>query len=306
MIINKKKIFEIIIFVFFGIVISFFAFYPIEKKYETSDWMKDLSDSTIINEMSIPGTHNSAANHSMFDVSGKCQDMTILNQLKIGVRFLDIRLKLANNKFVLVHDFVNQNLYFKDVLDDINSFIEINKSEFLIISLKEDADPKNSDLVFEEELYQLLSKYNNIVFDNNLPKTLGEARGKIYILNRYSANNIGIQAREGWKDSTSFELGSLYVQDNYCIDNIETKKEDIINAFEYLKNNDKLLINFVSCYVDGKFPPMYAPLPASEINPWLLEYINDYDEKLGIVLFDFITEEISKEIYMRNNYEVSN
>lgn len=301
---QKKKIIELCIFVLIGITVTLLSFLPISKNYDTSLWMSDLNDNTIINEMSIPGTHNSGSNHSIFDVSGKCQDMSISNQLKIGVRFFDLRLQLVDNEFMIVHSFVNQKLSFISVLKDIDAFIKENNEEFIIISLKEEASSKNSSVYFDDELYNTLVKYSSIVFDNKLPNTLGEARGKVYILNRYSNNGIGIQAYYGWYDSTSFELGDLYVQDNYCINNIEDKKRDIINAIEYNKNNDKLVINFASCYLDGKFPPTYAGTAASIINPWLLETIRDYDNGLGIILLDFVTEELAKEIYMRNNYEV--
>lgn len=304
MINKKKKILIMFIFIVVGLIISFVALFHFDKKYDDVLWMSDLDDATIINEMSIPGTHNSGAMHSLFDVSGKCQDMTISNQLKIGVRFLDIRLQLVNNEFMVVHDFVGQKLKFIDVLEDIDTFIKNNNKEFIIMSLKEDADAKKSDVSFSDELYNLLLKYEHIVFDNELPKTLGDARGNIYILNRFAENEIGIPARNGWKDSTSFEIGNLYIQDNYCIDDIETKKTDIINAIEYAVNNDKLVINFTSCYLDGKFPPINAGKTALILNPWLKEVIKDYDHGLGIILVDFVTEDLAKEIYMRNDYEV--
>lgn len=298
--INKKKLFKMLVFVLGGLVVSLFALCPIDKQYDNVNWMSDLADDTIINEMSIPGTHNAGAKHSLFDVSGKCQDMTIKNQLKIGVRFLDIRLQLVNNKFMVVHDFVNQKLAFSKVLEDIDSYIKNNPGEFLIISLKEDADPKSSNLDFDSALVEVLSEYQTIVLDNSLPNILKEARGKIYILNRFDESTVGIPARSGWRDSASFEMGSLYVQDYYSVDTVEAKKTEIINAINYAQTNDKLVINFTSCYIDGGFPPMYAGTPASVINPWLFEVVNDYDNRLGVVLVDFITEELAREIYMRN------
>lgn len=65
--------------------------------------------------MVIPGTHDSGAMHSIFDVAGKCQDLNIQQQLKIGVRFLDIRLRLKNDELEVVHSFVEQKLSFRSV-----------------------------------------------------------------------------------------------------------------------------------------------------------------------------------------------
>lgn len=305
---NKKTVIIKISIVICMILITLLAFIPINKNYKPVTWMKNINDNTLITEMAIPGSHDSGATRSLFDVSGKCQDLDISKQLNIGVRFLDIRLKLLNNELVVVHSFVDQKLKFNKVLDDINDFITKNKSEFLIISIKEDDSPKNSNIDFDETVISQLSKYKTIVFDNTLPKTLKEARGKVYILNRFTNEEIGIHAYSGWHDSTSFELNNLYVQDNYCINDFETKKNDILNTFNYSNiNNDKLILNFTSCYLDNAFPPTYAGSIAKNINNWLLEYIpNDNDNISGIIIMDFVTEKLVRQIYMENNYEKNN
>ena len=111
---NKKQYIIGTLIVISSIVVSLFALIPINKKESNTPcvWMKDVNDSKIINEMSIPGTHDSGALHSIFDVAGKCQDIDINTQLNIGVRFFDLRLQLVENDFKIVHSFVNQNLSF--------------------------------------------------------------------------------------------------------------------------------------------------------------------------------------------------
>ena len=137
-----------------------------------------------------------------------------------------------------------------------------------------------------------------------LPKILGEARGKIYILNRFDNSDIGLPANMGWMDSTSFDLNNLYVQDNYSVDNIEIKKESIVNAFNYAKSSDKVTLNYTSCYLNVLFPPTYAGTSANTINKWLPSYLES-NEVNGIVIVDFATEELVKTIYMENKYENS-
>ena len=139
-----------------------------------------------------------------------------------------------------------------------------------------------------------------MINDTTLPKKVGMARSKIYILSRFYGE-IGIPAYYGWMDDTSFELNDLYIQDNYNISDIDEKKNDILNTIAYARNNqNKLVINFTSCYLDHGFPPLYAGTTALSINPWLKDEITKSDEKLGIILVDFIDEELSKAIYMRN------
>lgn len=297
---NKDNIIKMLILVIV-LFISIFALIPFNGIYKTNIWMKDVDDNKLIAEMSIPGTHDSGATHSIFDVSGKCQDLTIKEQLKIGVRFFDIRLQIVNNELNVVHSFVDQKLKFEKVMKDINSFTEENPTEFIIISLKEDADSKNSTIDFDGKLIDELKKYSNISFENKLPNTLKEARGKIYILNRFSSDDIGIPAYFGWMDSTSFNLDSLYVQDNYCINDINVKKQDILNAIKYTNDNNILSLNFTSCYFDYGFPPTYAVFPAIDINTWFIDYLeSDKDSHLGIMVMDFITKDICDEIIKRN------
>ena len=101
---KTKKVFALLV-VTLSLIITIFAMVPINKNYKVDPWMSKVNDSKLITEMSIPGTHDSGATHSFFDVAGKCQDLSIKSQLKIGVRFFDIRLQQVNNKLNVVHIF---------------------------------------------------------------------------------------------------------------------------------------------------------------------------------------------------------
>ena len=300
----KNKILIALIMIVSTIIISIFAFVSFDRKYDeiSIDWMSKVSDDVNILDLSIPGTHDSGAQHSIADVAGKCQDLSISSQLEIGVRFLDLRLQLVNDEFRVVHSFVDQDLKFKTVVEDLYSFIKNYNSEFLIISIKEDNSAVNSTIAFDQALIKALKPYEDVFMlnESKLPKTLGEARSKIYILSRFSGD-IGIPAYFGWNDDDSFELDDLYIQDNYNISDIEEKKTDILNTIKYANDNpNKLVINFTSCYLDPGFPPMYAGTTALAINPWLKDEISKNNDKLGIMLIDFIDEKLSKAIYMRN------
>ena len=294
---NKKALPGLVLLISITIL-TIFAFMTINK-VNNNVWMKDVDDNKLIYDMSIPGTHDSGATHSIADVAGKCQDSSIEEQLKMGVRFFDLRLQMVNDEFKIVHSFVDQKLYFNVVLKDLTNYIKKYNSEFLIISIKEEESPKNSTKDFEELLLHNMSIYNDVIcYDEVLPKTLKEARGKIYIMSRYS-QTVGIDAYVGWLDSTTFELNDMYIQDYYCVDSVESKKEAIVNTINYVGN--KLVLNFTSCYLDSGFPPLYAGTPAKDIHPWLIDYLNDYDGKVGILITDFMTEKLAKAIYERNS-----
>lgn len=286
--------------VFILVLIGIIAIIPSNKSYENTPWMKDLQDDFKIVDLSIPGTHNSGSPYNFFEFLGKCQELTIENQLKIGVRFFDIRLQNRNDELYIVHDMMDQKQKFEEMIEVVNKYMEENPSEFLIISIKQDADPINQTKSFEELTINALNSLNNLNTSNSLPNTLGEARGNVYILNRFTSSDFGIPAFNNWKDSTSFMLDSLYVQDNYSVKTVEEKINDIKEAFKFQEENDIVTVNFASCYLkDLVFPYHYALTPTLDINDWLNDYVQTLDST-GILLVDFATEELVENIYMRN------
>ena len=302
---KQKRFLGLLIVLIISTLVSFLALNPIDR-FETRTarpWMKEVSDDYLIKQMSIPGTHDSGATHSIFDVAGKCQDLRIQSQLNIGVRFFDLRLQLVGDEFRIIHGPVDQKLKFKSVLKDLTSFIKKYDSEFLIVSIKQEDSSINNTRSFEEVLKENLDEFSDYIsFDKELPSLVKEARGKIHILSRHYLD-FGYPSYSGWMDDTTFTLGELYVQDNYCIDSIEEKKEDIKSTINRSNDvsNDKLVINFTSCYLDNAFPPSYAGTAAKYINPWFNDYIKEHDDfKLGVVVSDFINKEIAELIYRRN------
>ena len=252
-----------------------------------SAWMKKLDDSTSLRNINMPGSHDTMALYSIGDLAGQCQSLSLEDQLNLGVRFLDIRLKENKNQLKAVHGFIDQRASFEYITDVVEKFIKDNPSEMIIMSVKEEADPSNSDISFEESLKTYLN--NDIYYLNNeLPNTLGEARGKVLLLSRYSNSSIGIPAYTGWEDSCSFTLpNDIYVQDTYKITSKEQKQDEVVKCFN--ESGHALKINFLSAYRTNGFPPSYAPSAANNINPWINEEISKYNDR-GIVLYDFVTE----------------
>lgn len=266
------------------------------------DWMSKLDDALTLNELSIPATHDSGATISLLGISGQCQKTTIKEQLDMGVRFLDIRLRLVDNELNVVHGIVDQKLTFASVLDDVTSFVDANPSEFLIISIKEDDDPKNSTVAFDEKVEQMLKEHSSISRDQSFPNTVGEARGKIFILARYVNSSMGVPASPGWIDSTSFEINGLYVQDKYRITDITQKTEAFEKALEIAAEKKyTLVLNFASCYLENALPPASASKTAKEINPYLLKLLRDQKSPVGVILCDYITDELC-DVIIKNNF----
>lgn len=292
-------------------VASVFAMLPLSTTSSTtkgSDWMKNVSDSTSLTSLSIPGSHDSGAFHSVGDLSGKCQDLSIIDQLNAGARFFDMRLQQRNNELKVVHGIVDQDLDFASTLNDFESFLKNHPSEALIVSIKKESNAVNTTAIFDDSLKSALSSYSSYWdLSGSIPETLGKLRGKIFLISRYKDSTIGLPAYDGWLDPDSsttntfdIEKSNLHVQDYYKLKDIEEKKNEILNCFDYsAKNLDKLILNFSSCYFLSAFPPTYAGSSAKIINNWLPNEIQNR-KNLGIIVSDFVTSELCEKIYERN------
>lgn len=271
--------------------------------------MKNVDGTTPLTALSIPGSHDAGAFYSIGDLSGKCQDLSIEEQLRAGVRFFDIRLQQRNNALQVVHGFVDQKLSFREVLASFSTFIKEHDSEALIVSIKKEQEDSHSSTSFEEALRSSLSPYRSIWnTSGTLPNSLEEARGKIFLLSRYENATIGLEAYRGWNDpkeaasNNTFDIVSsnIHVQDHYKIEDIETKKNEFNHCLEFSEANTGVItLNFSSCYYVNSFPPTYAGTTAKTMNPWLIEQIKNRNN-LGIIVSDFITSSLCESIYARN------
>lgn len=256
------------------------------EKY--ANWMSQLDDNVSIRNINMPGSHDTMALYSIADLAGQCQSLSLHDQLNLGVRFLDIRLKEDHDKLKAVHGFIDQKVSFETITKTIEEFIEKNPGEFIIMSVKEEANSSNSEISFENSLKTYLNK-DIYLKDTELPNKLGDVRGKVMLLSRYEGSTIGVPAYDGWKDSVSFTLpNDIYVQDTYQITSAEQKQDEIVKCFN--EAGHALKINFLSAYRTDTFPPSYAVSAAEDINPWINEEINKYNDR-NIVLYDFVTEE---------------
>ncbi len=256
------------------------------EKY--ANWMSKLDDNVSLRTINMPGSHDTMALYSIADLAGQCQSLSLHDQLNLGVRFLDIRLKEDHDKLKAVHGFIDQKVSFEKITKTIEDFIAKNPSEFIIMSVKEEADPSNSEISFESALKSYLNK-DIYLKDNELPSKLGDVRGKVMLLSRYANSTIGVPAYEGWADSVSFTLpNDIYVQDTYQITSTEQKQDEIVKCLN--ESGHALKINFLSAYRTDTFPPSYAVSAAEDINPWINNEIRKYSDR-NIVLYDFVTEE---------------
>lgn len=277
---------------------------------QMSSWMASLQDNISLSKISIPGTHDSGARIDAPVVSGtaKTQDLSIAEQLNAGVRFLDIRCRHIDNSFTIHHGPIYQNLNFDDVLNACYAFLENNPSETIIMSVKEEHDASNTTRSFESTFDSYIQKSpSKWDLGTNIP-TLGEVRGKIRLLRRFSAGTAkGINATS-WADNTTFEINNpgaqLKVQDYYKVTNNDDKWNGISNLFNEAKNSNsnRLFINFTSGYKPGIFGIPSIPTVSNAINPKLKTFFQSNTKgSYGIMPVDFVNAELA-ELIVKTNF----
>ena len=260
-----------------------------EPNKENKNWMKNISDSTKIYLMSIPGTHNSCALYGTF--LAQCQSWSINYQLNAGIRYFDLRLRLNENKLELQHGPIYQNIEFSDILKVFSDFLKENNTEFIIMAIQEEFTPIKKDKSFKELFDEKIEKYKNKIvyfsFENEINYSLGELRGKILFIELFDGK---IHRRNGIKVQNEWVC-------NYKVNIIDKKRKikRFFNKSITLINMKKLFINYLSASSD------YLLISPSEIAKNTNKEVFKFKGRLGIVLCDFPGENLISHLIDQNN-----
>lgn len=296
-----------------------------------ADWMKTIPDSTPLNNITLPGTHDSGTKYtSLFIESwGKCQSRQIDEQLKIGIRLLDIRLGNYKGEMTLFHGdyrclhsekhwFLNNPdpLKFKDVLDMIEKFLKEHPSETVVIHLKKENGDGWSDEFWREKGMKEMTKRGDLCFfDETRIPTLGEVRGKIVVISRNTPmiKNENFCAHfSDWPDKVELFETSMGTGENqvnffgsdkysYYVDYwgayfgkwMDVKK--IFDEYSYYDRDSekKGLVTFTS----GTGVPLTTPLTIAEtVNFFMGDYEFKDSKCYGWIFMDFVYPDLIQHI----------
>ena len=185
-----------------------------------TDWMSNLPDETPLEDINIPGTHDSAAINKHIHTPYACHYSDITEQLTSGIRLLDVRIRVKNSNgkivFATCHGDIlskmdiNEYQSLESLLDECKDFLNKHQNETIIMSLKIDdyAVSKDRNTVYKL-LAELLSKYPIREYNKKLGN-LGNSRGKIVLFNRIDSDWEQFGYPISWTNNTQ---GS-YAEDN--------------------------------------------------------------------------------------------
>jgi hypothetical protein len=152
--------------------------------YAIRDWMKYVPDNTSLAAMTLPGTHDTAS-WGAYVPYVNTQSMPLEQQLRAGIRFLDIRLGLnpTAKGLVCFHGIVPLRLRFTDVMKTVFEFLDAYPTEAVVIAIKnEGPDADEFAIELRDEMVSM-NATRFIVTD--LISDLVDARGKVVLVRRF-------------------------------------------------------------------------------------------------------------------------
>lgn len=307
------------------------------------EWMKKINGSTPLSAINIPGTHDACTanvegswNESSNFIA--CQKYFIPEQLEVGVRSLDLRMKYKKNDgLVMIHgssiyvchteDTSNsaRNMTFDDVMGYMKNYLAAHPSETIIATFKNDDGQDSKTL---EEFKKVISKYSDIMYNwDNLGEsespTLDQVRGKIVGFSRFSGCSGGVYGPDLSEWDNRYSPGkshyaqlisnedakpAVYTQDNYStsaspkMEYVYDTIADANNQLSKVYSNKVFLFNYTSAIT-------VTPLTVAQMvnqyirtddgNKNFYNYIRN-KKRLGIMTMDFIDAQIAKMIYQSN------
>lgn len=177
-------------------------------------WMKYVDDNKFLDELSIPGTHDSGTCSVDKDTEPqssqvKCQQDYIPTQLLEGIRYFDIRLGKGDNPGICHGDFYlfkkdGDYLHLSDVIGYFKKFLNENPREALIM-LASRGNDEATDESITTAFAKVMAEHPDLFYTSSHVPTLGEVRGKIVLLRRFRLAGNSVSGHTWGLDLTEWD-----------------------------------------------------------------------------------------------------
>ena len=180
-------------------------------------WMKYVDDNKYLDELSIPGTHDSGTCSVDNDTEpqssqAKCQQDYIPTQLLEGIRYFDIRLGKDDKNgdpgidhgrcYLLKKD--GGYMHLSDVIGYFKTFLSEKPSEALIMLVSRGNDEATDESV-TTAFAKVMGKDPDLFYTSSRVPTLGEVRGKIVLLRRFGLAGNSVSGHTWGLDLTQWD-----------------------------------------------------------------------------------------------------
>ncbi|KAL1899330.1 hypothetical protein Cpir12675_001528 [Ceratocystis pirilliformis] len=167
-----------------------------------ADWMYYIADNTPLSSLSIPGTHNSMT-YNMDNYFLEGQNAPLDKQLAGGIRYIDITCLPVGDKLMVYHGLLETGYSLEDALTVVYDFLYQHPREAVILRLQRSTSLEKTQ-VFTDLLRKYLSSetpigsraaqyvYHRGGAETTTLPTLGEIRGKLFILQDFDSKPKGV------------------------------------------------------------------------------------------------------------------
>lgn len=294
------------------------------EKINLRKWMENIDGNRDLLSLNSVGTHDCVTQYVQLSHLARCQDRNIYEQLCLGVRGLDIRVKSKGDRLKMVHAFTKAFVKpshfsawmdMEDVLKHCYHFLDENPSETIVFQFKNDSGKEM------EKCFDIL--YNTYIkadedrwyLENRVPD-LCECRGKIVLIRRckmadreeYNDRNSGIDFSKWVEQDTAVPEPlilktsgenevTFIVQDRYKYKPVPRWNDCIKPFLDTMKPFDgTYIINYLSTAGGYKGPYNNSRY----INPHFMAYPLDSENYYGMIYVDFPTPELTEKIIRTN------
>ena len=238
--------------------------------------MAGVEDFRTLSLMTIPGTHDTMARYG--GPEGECQVLTLNDQLRAGIRYVDLNVFALFDTLYVMHGVMYQRSTFKEVLDTVKAFLSEFKTEAVLIRVQPGSFEKSA----VNKMVQSLIGNDQHVWVTTAMPNMGQVRGKIVFLQE-STFTLGIPLVETEGKS---KVTNVKDKDNRIIKQLNQANEAC--------GGDNAVMTYTSGTGFGTFWGMFLTPKrvAEKVNPWLDQYLKQfYPNKprpcFGIIAMDF-------------------
>lgn len=241
-------------------------------------WMAGIQDFRTLSLLTFPGTHDSVAFYG--GPEAVCQVLSLQDQLRAGIRFLDLKVFALGNTLYVMHGVMYQHTTFKEVLDTVRAFLSEFRTEAVLIRLQSASFEKN---MVNEMVKNLIGSEQNVWVTSGMPN-MGQVRGKIVFLQK-NTFTLGIPVMDTAEKGNK-EVSSVKDKDNRVIKQLGEATEAC--------GGDNAILTYSSGSGFGTFWGMFLTPKrvAEKVNPWLNKYLRQFYPNqprpcFGIIAMDF-------------------
>nr|WP_174505546.1 phosphatidylinositol-specific phospholipase C domain-containing protein [Acinetobacter sp. Marseille-Q1620] len=291
------------------------------SNHTAPSWMQYIPDNTLLNQINIPGTHQSAT-YKIKSLGEKCQELSVYGQLNDGIRALDIHLQQRDEYLKLYHGVIPCRLDFHDILKECQLFLSENPSETIYMFVTEE-----KSLPIARTFLEYIHQYHGLYYRGSTNTTLNNVRGKIVFFLKFpiKTENLGISIYPGWSENQTFFLKNKHnqhflIQDEYkhLDPHKKAKKVELmIDTSSKITGNNLFFINYCNIrnhdHYEYLTPNLFARGQTDKkkqqfvdihftINEFLEQYLEQLprNSHLGMMMLDFYNKNLDERTSLIN------